>query len=142
MAFEYVSGIPKMRPFINHDNQEFWEAMNRKELVFQRCKNCGKYLHPPRPMCPKCLSTESEWIPSKGRGSVYSWVSFVYDKAAYPGIKVPYAVTLIELDVENVRMLSNVVDVEPADIYIGMPVELTFIEAEEGLTLAMYKKKE
>ncbi len=84
---------------------------------------------------------ESEWVPSPGNGSVYSWVNFVYDKAAYPGIKVPYAVTLIELEVEKVRMLSNVVDVEPEDIYIGMPVELTFVEAEEGLTLAMFKKK-
>ncbi len=141
MTFEFVPGIPKMQPYVNQDNREFFDAMNRQELVFQRCKNCALYLHPPRPMCPRCMSTESEWIPSTGNGSVYSFVSFVYDKAAYPGIKVPYAVALIELENEKVRMLSNIMDVAPADIYIDMPVELTFVEIEKGRTLAMFNKK-
>ena len=142
MATEYIPGVPLMRPVINHDNREYWEAMRRHELVIQRCKRCGLRVHPPRPMCPRCLSTEKEWAPSSGKGIIYSWVNFVYEKAGYPGIKVPYAVVIVELDDEGMRILSNVVDMNPEDVYIGMPVEAVFDDVDEDLTLVKFKKRE
>jgi uncharacterized OB-fold protein len=93
-------------------------------------------------MCPRCLSTDKEWAPSSGRGHIYSWVTFAYDKSGYPAIKVPYAVALVELEDEGVRILTNVVDMAPEDIAIGMPVEAVFDDVDEELTLVKFRKRD
>ena len=141
MVMEYIPGIPLLRPRVDFDNEGFWEGVKQHKLVFQRCKYCGLIVHRPRPMCPRCLSTEKEWVHSEGKGTVYCWVNFVYDRAAYPGIKVPYAVVVVEL-VEGVRMISNMYDVKPEDVYIGMPVEVVFDDIADDLTLPKFKKRE
>ena len=58
MVMEYVPGIPLLRPYIDPDNQGFWEGVKQHRLVFQKCKGCGLFVNRPRPMCPRCLSTE------------------------------------------------------------------------------------
>lgn len=141
MVMEYIPGIPLLRPYIDLDSEGFWEGVKQHKLVFQKCKYCGLLVHRPRPMCPRCLSTEKEWVPSEGKGIVYSWVNFVYVNAAYPGIKVPYAVVVVEM-LEGVRMISNMYDVKPEDISIGMPVEVVFDDIADDLTLPKFKKRE
>jgi uncharacterized OB-fold protein len=141
MVMKYIPGIPLLRPYIDRDNQGFWEGAKQHRLVFQKCKGCGLFVNRPRPMCPRCLSTEKEWVPSEGKGKVYAAVTFVYANAAYPGIKVPYAVVVVEL-VEGVRMISNMHDVAPEDIQIGMPVEVVFDDLADDLTLPKFRKRE
>ena len=140
MAVEYVEGFPLMRPLVDFDNQGFWDGVKRHQLVFQKCKDCGTFVHPPRPMCPKCQSLNKEWSPSSGKGHIYSWVTVTYDKAGYPAIKVPYAVVLVELE-EGVRVVSNVVGMKPEEVHIGMPVEVVFDDINEELTLFKFKKR-
>jgi uncharacterized OB-fold protein len=139
MAMDYNSAIPLLRPHIDFDNQGFWEAVKKHKLVFQKCKDCGLLVHRPRPMCPRCNSMQKEWAPSSGKGFIYSWVNFVYANAAYPGIKVPYLVVVVEM-LEGVRMISNMYDATREDIYIGMPVEVVFDDIAEDLTLPKFRK--
>ncbi len=140
MAMEYIPGIPILRPYIDYDNKGFWDAIRENRLVFQKCKQCGLIVHRPRPMCPQCLSTEREWAPSEGKGTIYSYVNFVYQNAAYPGIKVPYLVVVVEM-LEGVRIISNMMDESAEDIHVGMPVEVVFDEVAEDLTLPKFRKR-
>jgi len=41
---------------------------------------------------------------------------------------------------EGVRLVSNMVDVKPDEIFIGMPVEVAFDDISEGLTLPKFRK--
>ncbi len=141
MVMEYIPGIPLLRPRVDLDNQGFWEAVKQHKLVFQKCKDCGLLVHRPRPMCPRCNSMEREWVPSTGKGVVYSWVNFVYANAAYPGIKVPYTVVVVEM-AEGVRMISNLYDVKPEEVYVGMPVEVVFDDIADDLTLPKFRRRE
>jgi len=84
---------------------------------------------------------EREWVPSTGMGVVYSWVNFVYANAAYPGIKVPYTVVVVEM-VDGVRIISNLYDVKPEEVYVGMPVEVVFDDIADDLTLPKFKRRE
>ncbi|MFO8011607.1 MAG: Zn-ribbon domain-containing OB-fold protein [Dehalococcoidia bacterium] len=115
----------------------FWDGAKEHKLMLQKCKSCGSWLNPPRPMCPKCRSTESEWVAARGKGTIYSWVT--YNEAPHPAFKTPYAAVLVELE-EGPRIVSNMTDVKPEDISIGMPVEVTFEEIDEKLTLPKFKK--
>ena len=141
MVMEYIPGIPLLRPRVDLDNQGFWEAVRQHKLVFQKCKDCGLLVHRPRPMCPRCNSMEREWAPSTGKGVVYSWVNFVYANAAYPGIKVPYTVVVVEM-AEGVRIISNLYDVKPEEVYVGMPVEVVFDDIADDLTLPKFRRRE
>lgn len=141
MVMEYIPGIPLLRPRVDLDNQGFWEAVKQHKLVFQKCKECGLLVHRPRPMCPRCNSMDREWAPSTGMGVVYSWVNFVYANAAYPGIKVPYTVVVVEM-AEGVRIISNLYDVKPEEVYVGMPVEVVFDDVADDLTLPKFKRRD
>ena len=43
---------------------------------------------------------------------------------------VPYVLALVELD-EGVKMFTNIVECNPDDVTIGMPVEVTFVRATD-----------
>jgi uncharacterized OB-fold protein len=88
-------------------------------------------------MCPRCRSLEREWSPATGKGTVYSWVT--YREAPHPGFKAPYSVVLVELE-EGVRLVSNLVDVGPEEIAIGMPVEVVFDQVNEETFLPKFRK--
>ena len=49
---------------------------------------------------------------------------------------VPYAIVLVELD-EGVRVMSNMVNCDPEQVHIGMPVRLVFEDVNDETT--MYK---
>jgi uncharacterized OB-fold protein len=81
-------------------------------------------------MCPYCHSLDYDWTKTSGRGKVYSHliVRHPVHRALRDGEQTPYNVCLIELeDQEGLRMVSNVLNVAPEDVYIDMPVEVTFM---------------
>ncbi|MCE2462478.1 MAG: OB-fold domain-containing protein [Dehalococcoidia bacterium] len=51
---------------------------------------------------------------------------------------VPYVLALVELD-EGVRMFTNVIQCEPRDVKIGMPVEVTFVPATDQISVPFFR---
>ncbi|MGH9901584.1 MAG: Zn-ribbon domain-containing OB-fold protein [Pyrinomonadaceae bacterium] len=125
-------------PKPDHDSRAYWEAARRHELVLQQCAACARFRFYPRVVCPHCFSDGFEWRRAAGRGTVYSFT--VIHRAPFPAFrdKVPYVLALIELD-EGVRMMTNVVGCDPDAVRIGMPVEVTFEDVTEEVTLPQFK---
>jgi uncharacterized protein len=117
-------------PIVTDDSAVFWEAAAEQRLVAQRCGDCGRLRHPPRPMCPQCNSLSIEVLELSGRGTLYSYS--VLHHPQHPAFDYPVLAALVDLD-EGVRLVSSLTGVEPADIRIGMPLEVDF-EAREGGT--------
>src|SRR5262249_21366066 len=109
------------------------------ELRFQRCAACARWRHTPRVLCPRCGSDQFEWAQSSGRGRVYAWS--VTHRPMHPAfLEVPYAAVVVELD-EGVRMLSSVKDLTPDRLSIGMPVEVSFEDVTDDLTLPVFRAR-
>jgi uncharacterized OB-fold protein len=127
---------PRPRPPLTRDNAFFFEAAARRRLVIQRCADCGRLRHPPGPMCPDCRSLD--WVEQEatGRGTVHSFV--VAHHPQVPSFDYPLAVVLVEL-AEGTRLVSNLLEVDPDDIEIGMEVEVTFLDIGEGLGLPLFR---
>lgn len=119
----------RLAPSISPDTEFFWLGLRDHELRIQQCTDCKTFRMPPRPMCGKCQSLNWNYVVSTGRGTVYSFVMPQYPPL--PFLQYPYVVALIELD-EGVRIVSNLTDVEPSDIEVGMPVEV-YYETFEAL---------
>jgi len=124
-------------PVAESFEEGFWEAVKQKRLVFQRCKECGEFLHPPRPMCHKCHSYDLEWVESTGKGKIYSWV--VFTREVHPLYRVPFEVVLVEMEEKGVRFISNMAEGKPEDIYFGMPVEVVFVDINDEWPLPMFR---
>jgi 3-oxo-4,17-pregnadiene-20-carboxyl-CoA hydratase alpha subunit len=126
------------RPAVNEDTEFFWDGMNVGELRIQRCASCATLRHPPRPACGACGGLDSDHVVASGRGTVHSFV--VHHYPAVPGFEPPFVVALIELE-EGPRLVSNLTDVGPEDVAIGLPVEVAFTEVEPGFTLPLFRRR-
>ena len=89
-------------------------------------------------MCPTCRSTAHEWIPVAGTGTIYSFALLHHPQ--HPAFSYPVLAVLVDLD-EGVRLVSNLVDVEPADVVIGMPVEVTFVPTANDMAVPVFKPR-
>lgn len=124
------------RPPLGHDNRWWWEAVERGELLIQRCADCGTLRHPPRPMCGRCQSTGWDAVAAAGGGSVHSYV--VLHHPPFPGFEYPLVAALIELD-EGTRLVSNVVGVDARAVRIGMRVRLSVEAVDDGGKLPLFR---
>ncbi len=118
----------------------FWEAARSHELGIQQCSDCKKFRHLPTPMCPSCYSLEYGWTKMSGRGTVYSHliVRHPVHRALREKEQTPYNICLIELEEqEGLRIVSNVLNIAPEDLNIGMPVEVTFMPTVDDPTVVL-----
>ena len=127
---------PRLAPAIGRDTEFFWNGLRERKLLIQRCTGCGTLRHPPRPMCPKCRSLEWDSVVSSGRGTVYSYVMPLEPRFHF--FDYPYIVVLVELD-EGVRLVSNLCDIAPADVTVGMPVEVFYRTFDNDLVLHQFR---
>jgi len=127
-------------PAANAETMGWWEAAADHRLVVQRCTDCGATRHPPGPVCPRCRSASSEWSATPGTGTVYTYT--VVRQAFIPSLqdKLPYVVVVVELDGGNgTRIVSNLVDVEPEEVTVGMPVEVVIVRAADDVGLPFWR---
>lgn len=146
MLFRVLKFIPApkldtaavIRPVISLDTAFFWEGTAAGELRIQHCAACGTLRHPPGPMCTVCGDDEPDHVVASGRGTVFSYV--VHHHPKVPGKTLPFVVALVELE-EGVRMLGELVDVDPATVAVGMPVTLALTRIDEDLTLPNWRAR-
>jgi uncharacterized OB-fold protein len=120
-----------MMPPLDADLATFWDGTREQQLLLPHCRSCSSVFWYPRPTCPRCLSADLEWTPSSGRGEVYA-VSVMARS------EDPYAVVLVDLD-DGVRLMSNMVETDAADVRVGQRVELTWEALEDGRNLWLFR---
>jgi uncharacterized OB-fold protein len=115
--------MEKPYPVPDAETTPFWDAVTAGRLDIQRCLSCHRHVFYPRSLCPHCGAANLEWVTVSGRGTVYSF-TVVHRAPAEFQDEAPYVVALVELE-EGVRMLTRLVDVEPAAVRVAMAVEVT-----------------
>ncbi len=125
-------------PIPDSVTKPFWDGTVKHELLLPKCQDCGKAHFYPRPICPFCGSKNLDWIKSSGKGKVYSYA--IQYRPLIPGLEPPFVTAIIELD-EGVRMMSNLVGVEPVpeNIRCDMRVQVTWQDLNEEVSLPLFK---
>jgi uncharacterized OB-fold protein len=134
------SGRPAARfdlPTIDEGTEPWWTAAREGRLLIKRCGDCGKAHFYPRIFCPFCWSENVAWEEASGRATLYTW-SVVYsnDLPPFPD-KVPYAAAIVDLE-EGPRMMTRVVGAEFDALRVGMPLEVTFEQETDEITLPVF----
>jgi uncharacterized OB-fold protein len=124
------SSRPLPRPNAYMDTQPFWDGAAQKKLMVQFCRDTGRPQFFPRPVSLATGRRNTEWREVSGRGSIYT---FTNTFSGWPGHeeRVPYLCALVELD-EGARILTNLYNVKPEDVRIGMPVKVCWEELADG----------
>jgi uncharacterized OB-fold protein len=127
-AEAYLKPVPEP----THESRPYWDGLKSGRLLLQKCGQCGKIRHYPRPVCDACYSFEVNWIEASGRGTVHSWT--ITHHAFNPGFKleVPYILVTVDLD-EGVRMQVPLRGAGAADVKLGLPVRIIFEQARPDL---------
>lgn len=123
-------------PRATDDSAVYWDAVARHELVAQRCTDCGKLRHPPRPMCPHCQSLDWHEQRLADIGTLYSYA--VLHHPRNPQFDYPVLAALVDLD-DGVRIVTNLVGVDPAHIEIGMRLSVDFEPTRDGGTVPVFR---
>ena len=88
-------------------------------------------------MCPHCGSLDIDVVELSGRGTVYSYAALHHPQ--HPAFDYPVLAVLVDLD-EGIRLVSNLVDVDAADVSIGMRVEVAFVDVADGAALPVFHR--
>jgi uncharacterized OB-fold protein len=106
--------------------REFFAGAARDELLIPRCDECDRWVWYPEEACPGCGGALT-WTATSGRGRLFSWA--VVRRPFLPAFAdlVPFVTALVELEeAPEVRIVTYVVDVDPADLVADLPLTVTF----------------
>ncbi|MGO9264759.1 MAG: Zn-ribbon domain-containing OB-fold protein [Candidatus Binataceae bacterium] len=128
----------KPLPAVTLETAPYWDAARRHELHIQRCAACGQHQFYPRIYCAQCFSDRVEWIKASGRAKVTTFT--IVRRPVSPAFAddVPYVVALVTL-AEGPTMMTNIVGCAPEKVAIGMPVEVTFEDWTEEISIPKFK---
>lgn len=131
----YAKPLPEFRP----ETKPYWDAARNHELVIPRSKTTGEYFFYPRALSPgEDMTEDIEWVKASGKAKVWTYaIHHMGPTKAYKG-EPPYVVALVETD-EGVKMMTDIVDVDPHDVQVGMEVEVVFDDVTDEVTLPKFK---
>lgn len=121
----------------NPITEPYWDAAKERRLVAPKCGSCGHFRLPPTPYCPECQSTEVEWVELSGAATVYSF-AVVHGFPGLPDVTLVPAVVDLP-DAPGARLVSNIIDIDPADVEIGMELTVDFHPISDGWMLPVFR---
>ena len=108
----------------------FREIKDNARFMGTRCPTCDLVYVPPRLYCERCFAHLNEWVEVGPVGTVATFTVLHVDLDENP-LPEPQIVALVELDGADGGLIHFLGEVEPDDVYTGMPVEAVFKPAEE-----------
>jgi len=117
-------------PLLTETNRFFWTSGADGTLRFLRCSACRTYAHPPQPVCRSCGATALAPEAVSGRATVVGWT--VNHQPWHPAFAPPYVIAVVAMAEDaDVRLTTNLVEVDHDAVSIGMEVEVVFHPDDE-----------
>lgn len=130
--------VPRMLPKLDSDNTFFWTSGADGHLRFLQCSDCATFIHPPRPVCPKCLSESVAPAVVPGTGTVDTYT--INHQPWHPAMEVPFVIARVAIDgAPGVFLTTNIVGCPVDAVDIGDSVTVAF-EAQDDVFLPFFAK--
>jgi uncharacterized protein len=120
-------------------SRPFWDGLAQQRILVQYSPSLGRYVFYPRTLAPGTLADDLEWREIDGAGTLYTF-TIARRPTGPPWVDaVPQLLAVVEWDV-GPRISTELVEVDPTDIRIGMRVRPVFYDlSEAGITLLKYR---
>ena len=123
--------------------QPFWDALREHRIRIQYSPSSQSHVFYPRVRAPRTLADDLEWREISGRGTLYSFTVARRPVGPHFTDAVPLLTAIVEWD-EGPRFSTELVNIAPEDIKIGMRVRPVFVDyrgdhPEHDITMLRYE---
>ncbi|BBZ04951.1 acyl dehydratase [Mycolicibacterium chitae] len=112
-------------------SQPYWDGLGRHEVWIQYSPSLDRYVFYPRVLAPGTLADDLEWRQISGAGTLVSFAVAQRPVAPQFADAVPQLLAVVAWD-EGPRFATELVDVEPDELAVGMPVTPVFVDGPDG----------
>jgi uncharacterized OB-fold protein len=109
----------------------FWDECREQRLVLPKCDGCGRLRWYLQPLCPRCRHDSFTLSQLSGRASLFTFT--VVHRAFHETLveDVPYVTAFVNpAEDPDVRLVTQLTDVRPQDVVVGMALEVRFVNRE------------
>jgi uncharacterized protein len=120
-------------------SQPFWDGLAQHRILVQFSSSLNRYVFYPRTLAPGTLADDLEWREIDGAGTLYTYTVARRPTGPPWADAVPQLLAVVQWDA-GPRISTELVEVDPDSIRIGMRVEPVFYDLPEaGITLLKYR---
>jgi uncharacterized protein len=106
-------------------------------LIGAECADCGQRHFPRADNCPWCGSLDVAEVSLSTNGRLWAWTAVNSAPPGYAG-DVPYGFGVVELEQDNLRVVTRLVDADPSRLHEGMALRFTVAALGGGTTTWAY----
>ena len=128
----YIHKIPILK------TQIFWEKLKEGEIYATKCKKCGKLYYPPQVDCPKCLSSNIEWVKLSGELTLEAYTYVQVKPQGFEKYE-PYIIAIATTP-EGIRIIGWMEKIKLEEIKIGMKLKAIAKILEDGFPIIKFMK--
>src|ERR1700709_234558 len=120
-----MTAMAKPMPIPTPTTKPFWDGLREPRIGIQYSPSAGRYVFYPRLLAPGTLADDLEWREISGLGTLYTFTVAERPVAPMFADAVPQLLAVVEWD-EGPRFSTEMVNVDPADLRIGLRVKPVF----------------
>jgi uncharacterized protein len=136
-----MTTVSRPMPLPTPTSRPYWDGLTRHEVWIQFSPSLDSYVFYPRILAPGTLADDLEWRQISGAGTLVSFAVAERPVAPQFADAVPQLLGVVAWD-EGPRFATELVDVEPSRLRVGMPVVPVFTDhPDDGVTLLRYTAK-
>jgi uncharacterized OB-fold protein len=114
----------------------FYDHLEKKKIVGNKCPNCGDVFVPPRKICGKCnlvIPFDNNWVdlPDTGRLVNYTITPYRVNDRSHRKAK-PQIIGMVIIDGSNTAIINRILEIESSEIKTGMKVKIDWNEKPKG----------
>ncbi len=116
---------------------KFYDALENKELIGNKCPKCGDVFVPPRKYCGKCnekIDIDKNWValPNTGTLQNYTITHYKVNDRSSRKVKKPQILGMVQIEGSNTAIIYRLLNIVPEELRIGMKFKIEWEEKTKG----------
>ncbi len=116
---------------------KFYDGLEQKKIVGNKCQKCGDVFVPPRKICGKCnvsIPLDQNWIDLPDTGTLvnYTITPYKVNDRGSRKVKKPQIIGMVNIDGSNTAIINKLLKMEPGEIKTGMKVRIEWEANTKG----------
>jgi uncharacterized OB-fold protein len=115
---------------------KFFDNLENKKIVGNKCPKCDDVFVPPRKICGKCnvvIPIDQNWVELPDTGTLVNYTITPYRVNDRTHRKAKdLLLGMIQIDGSNTSIVYRLLNLEPSEVKIGMKVKIEWAEKTKG----------
>jgi uncharacterized OB-fold protein len=116
---------------------KFYDALEKKKIIGNKCPKCGDVFVPPRKFCGKCIEKiplDKNWVDLPDTGILQNYTITLYkvNDRSIRKVKKPQIIGMVRIDGSHTAIVNRLLNIAPEEVKTGMKVKVKWEEKTKG----------